>query len=750
FEARTQNSITIKAIDTLLAILRAEDDTTTSTLEKFGVTYRTILSTFKGEYRALEDTEVRQRLDKVEDDSLEAGEQSLFSGQRMDLGARIKKTHTKSATPAIDKFGTDLTKAAESQLLDPVVGRGKEIDRIAQILSRRKKNNPILIGEPGVGKSAIVEGLALRIANKQVSRVLFGKRLIMLDLGLLIAGTKYRGEFEERIKGILGELEKNPHIILFIDEIHTLMGAGSASGSLDAANMLKPALSQGKLQCIGATTLNEYRESIEKDGALERRFQRVIVDPPTVDEAVEVLRNLKERYESHHNVQYTDEAICACVTLSQRYISERFLPDKAVDIMDEAGARMRISNVVIPEKILQIEQELTQANQDKRAACDAQDYEKAMILRDRGRELTLELKDEQEKWQKGLEENPQVIDADKIAEVVAHMTGVPVQRVAQEENVRLRNMANALKGSVIGQDKAVEQLVKAIQRNRIGLKSPNRPIGSFIFLGPTGVGKTLLANVLAKYLFDSTDNLIRVDMSEYMEKFSVSRLLGAPPGYVGYEQGGMLTEKVRRKPYSVILIDEIEKAHPDVLNLLLQVLDEGHLTDSLGRRVDFKNTLIIITSNIGSREVTDFGLSVGFSSNNKQQEDSNKAKELVQKALRKTFRPEFLNRIDNIITFNRLSKSDIEQIMDIELHGLTERLGQMNCTLEITSEAKTFVANKGYDAELGARPLRRVIQQYIEDKISEAIIATDSQEQMQIKAHLNEQKNDIEITLEKL
>ncbi|MGL4363749.1 MAG: ATP-dependent Clp protease ATP-binding subunit [Bacteroidales bacterium] len=753
FEACTLKSSSIDAIHILLAILRSEDDTTTLTLDQFGVNYHKVLSLLKGENLHFEEalsSPALHHLDGEEGDEFE-DETSFSPRLREEVVLSSSKKHSSiSTTRLIDKFGTDLTKSAEKDLLDPVIGRDKEIDRIAQILSRRKKNNPLLIGEPGVGKSAIVEGLAIRIAKRQVSRFLFDKRLVMLDLGALVAGTKYRGEFEERLKGILTELEKNPHIILFIDEIHTLIGAGNASGSLDAANILKPALSRGQLQCIGATTLNEYRESIEKDGALERRFQRIMVAPPTIDESIEILKNLKGHYERHHNVCYTDEAIRACVTLTQRYVSERFLPDKAVDVMDEAGARMRMSNVIVPLRITQIEQELTQVNKDKKSACDAQNYEAALILRDRGRLLSAEFKSEQDNWLKDLKENPQVIDADKIAEIVASMTGVPVQRIAEEETKKLRNMEDSLKGSVIGQDTAVAHVVKAIQRNRIGLKDPNRPIGSFIFLGPTGVGKTLLANVLAKYLFDSLDNLIRVDMSEYMEKFAVSRLVGAPPGYVGYEQGGLLTEKVRRKPYSVVLLDEIEKAHPDVLNLLLQVLDEGHLTDSLGRCVDFKNTIVIITTNIGSREVSDFGLQVGFSMNEDQPKDNDKAKEIVRKALRKSFRPEFLNRIDDIITFNRLSKTDIEKIMDIELKGLLERLHQIDCNLHLTAAAKHFIVEKAYDAEFGARPLKRVLQQYIEDNVAEAIIANNCKSKKNITIDLDVNKKEITVKIESI
>ncbi|MDR0711924.1 MAG: ATP-dependent Clp protease ATP-binding subunit [Prevotellaceae bacterium] len=660
---------------------------------------------------------------------------------------------TTSDTPALDSYGTDLTKAAEKNLLDPVVGREKEIDRLAQILSRRKKNNPILIGEPGVGKSAIVEGLALRIAHKQVSRVLFGKRVMTLDVGAVVAGTKYRGQFEERMKAILNELQKNPHIILFVDEIHTLIGAGGASGALDAANMLKPALARGEIQCVGATTLNEYREYIEKDGALERRFQRIMVEPTTIDETIEILNNIKERYEDHHNVIYTSEAIRACVMLTQRYVSERYLPDKAVDALDEAGSRVHLSNISVPAEITELEKKLEIIGKEKKIAVENQQFEVAAAHRDEERRLQELLADAQHRWQNNLTENREVVDEDKVAEVVAMMTNVPVQRVAQAEGTKLLKMGDSIKGNIIGQDEAVEKVVKAIQRNRVGLKDPNKPIGSFIFLGPTGVGKTLLAKVLAKYLFDTTDNLIRIDMSEYMEKFSVSRLVGAPPGYVGYEEGGLLTEKVRRKPYSVVLLDEIEKAHPDVFNLLLQVLDEGHLTDSLGRRVDFKNTIIIITSNIGSREVKDFGKGIGFATDQSIADLNEKAKGIIQKALKRTFTPEFINRVDEVITFNTLSKEDIGKIIDIELKDLVSRLGKISCTINISPEAKDFIAEKGYDMEFGARPLKRAIQRYLEDNISEAIISSNSgdnssrKDEREITVTLNEAKDNVAVNL---
>ncbi len=742
-EARSLKATEVDTVHLLLAIMHDEGDFVTQTLEKQSVSYQKIVKLLKGE-DPIENSADAEEDDDDEDDSSTFHPSSSKGGGE----AHGPAGKSASATPVIDNFGVDLTKSAEKDLLDPVVGREKEIDRMAQILSRRKKNNPILIGEPGVGKSAIVEGLAIRIAKKQVSRVLFGKRLVTLDLGLIVAGTKYRGQFEERMKSILNELEKNPNIILFIDEIHTMVGAGGASGSLDAANMLKPALARGNIQCIGATTLNEYREYIEKDGALERRFQRIMVDPPSVDETIEILSNIKERYEQHHNVTYTPEAIRACVTLTQRYVTERYLPDKAVDAMDEAGSRVRISQIKVPERISQIEKELAQITEEKKAAIAAQNFELAAGHRDQERALTEELAEEQKKWQSTLSANREIVDEEKVAEVVAMMTNVPVQRIAQGEGQRLLKMGESLKGSVIGQDEAVEKVVKAIQRNRIGLKDPNRPIGSFIFLGPTGVGKTLLANVLSKYLFDTTDNLIRIDMSEYMEKFSVSRLVGAPPGYVGYEEGGLLTEKVRRKPYSVVLLDEIEKAHPDVFNLLLQVLDEGRLTDSLGRTVDFRNTIIIITSNIGSREVKDFGAGIGFTTEKTAKDVSDKNKDIIQKALKKAFRPEFINRVDDIIVFNTLSKEDIFRIIDIELKGLVDRLVKIDCSLEIAPDAKDFIAEKGYDADFGARPLKRAIQHYLEDNISEAIIGSDHKGQKKIVVTLNEAKDNVAVRVE--
>jgi ATP-dependent Clp protease ATP-binding subunit ClpC len=647
-----------------------------------------------------------------------------------------------SDTPVLDNFGTDITRAALENRLDPVVGREKEIERIAQILSRRKKNNPVLIGDPGVGKSAIVDGLALRITQKKVSRALFDKRVIALDMASIVAGTKYRGQFEERIKAILNELSKNPNIILFIDEIHTIVGAGGAAGSLDAANMLKPALARGEIQCIGATTLDEYRKNIEKDGALERRFQKVIVDPTTPEETLQILRNIKERYEEHHNVRYTDEALKACVKLTERYVSDRTFPDKAIDALDEAGARVHISNIVIPETIVRLEDELKEVEQQKTDAVKAQKYELAASFRDKQRQLLLALEAEEERWQKEIKEKPEIVDEDKIAEVVAMISNVPVQRIAQAEGQRLLQMKDLLRSKVIGQDEAVDKVVRAIQRNRVGLKDPNKPIGTFMFLGPTGVGKTHLAKKLAQFLFDSPENLIRIDMSEYMEKFNVSRLVGAPPGYVGYEEGGQLTEKVRRRPYSVVLLDEVEKAHPDVFNILLQIMDEGHVTDSLGRKIDFRNTILIMTSNIGTRQLKDFGRGVGFKTNS-DVSDVEYSRSVIQKALNKAFAPEFLNRVDDIVMFDQLSKESIYKIIDLELEGLYKRIGDLGFKINLTEPAKEFIANKGYDVQFGARPLKRAIQKYIEDELAEKIITYGMKEGDTVIVDFDKEKQQI-------
>lgn len=660
--------------------------------------------------------------------------------QRPAGGSRTQSKSNTGDTPALDKFGNDMTKLAEAGKLDPVIGRDVEIERLAQILSRRKKNNPVLIGEPGVGKSAIVEGLALRIVQRKVSRILFDKRVISLDMASLVAGTKYRGQFEERLKSVLNELAKNDNIILFIDELHTIVGAGNAAGSMDAANLLKPALARGEIQCIGATTLDEYRKNIEKDGALERRFQKVTVEPTSAEETLTILRSIKDKYEDHHNVTYTPEAIEACVSLTERYVSDRNFPDKAIDALDEAGSRVHVTNIAVPEEIENIEKQIVEAGQAKIKAAQSQNFEKAAAYRDTEQQLRKQLETAKQRWQEHLEQHRETVDEDNVAEVVAMMTGVPVQRVAQAEGARLKAMAPQLKNAIIGQDKAIDKIVKAIQRNRVGLKDPNKPIGTFMFLGPTGVGKTHLAKKLAEYLFDSADTLIRIDMSEYMEKFTVSRLVGAPPGYVGYEEGGLLTEKVRRRPYSVVLLDEIEKAHPDVFNLLLQVLDEGRLTDSLGRKIDFKNTLIIMTSNIGTRQLKDFGSGVGFATrtDNKDYEQS-----VIQKALNKAFAPEFLNRVDDIVMFDSLDKEAIYKIIDIELAGFYKRIDTLGYKLDISERAKSFIADKGYDREYGARPLKRAIQKYLEDSLAELIIDATVHAGDTITVDLNEDGTDI-------
>ncbi len=638
-------------------------------------------------------------------------------------------------TPVLDNFGTDLTKAAEENRLDPIVGRAKEVERLVQILSRRKKNNPVLIGEPGVGKSAIVEGLAIKIAQKQVSRVLYGRRVVSLDMGAIVAGTKYRGQFEERMKSIINELSHNKNVIIFIDEIHNIVGAGN-SGALDASNMLKPALARGEIQCIGATTLDEYRETIEKDGALERRFQKILVEPTTVEESIEILNNIKDKYESHHNVNYTPEAIEACVRLSDRYINDRCLPDKAIDAMDEAGSRVHITKIRVPERIDDLEKQIQSIKEEKLKAVDSQNFELAASFRDKESELAKILDTEQQKWDRELAKKRDTVDESNIEEVIAMMSGIPVTRIAEAEGQRLRKMKDALKGKVIGQDEAVDKVVKAIQRNRIGLKDPNRPIGTFIFLGPTGVGKTQLAKILAEYMFDSKDALVRIDMSEYMEKYSVSRLIGSAPGYIGYEEGGQLTEKVRRKPYSIVLLDEIEKAHPDVYNIFLQVFDDGRLTDGGGRTIDFKNTIIIMTSNIGARDIQNYGHGLGFGSGDDNPDETNKA--IVDKALKKAFSPEFLNRIDDIITFNSLSRDNIHKIIDIELDGLYKRIAEHKYSLTLTDKAKDFLTDKGYDPKFGARPLKRAIQKYLEDELAELLLETEVKEGDEIVADVSD------------
>ena len=730
-EARLTKSRETDSEHILLALLKEKNTLINDILTQFQLDYSSTLLYIKSilDNRA-EDGERElpsAGANFTDDDDDDANEKYPFNQGGSQSSSSQQAKSSGSDTPVLDNFGTDITRAALENRLDPVVGREKEIERIAQILSRRKKNNPVLIGDPGVGKSAIVDGLALRITQKKVSRALFDKRVIALDMASIVAGTKYRGQFEERIKAILNELSKNPNIILFIDEIHTIVGAGGAAGSLDAANMLKPALARGEIQCIGATTLDEYRKNIEKDGALERRFQKVIVDPTTPEETLQILRNIKERYEEHHNVRYTDEALQACVKLTDRYVSDRTFPDKAIDALDEAGARVHISNIVIPKTIEQLEEELKEVEQQKTDAVKAQKYELAASYRDKQRQLLLMLEAEEERWQKEIKEKPEIVNEEKIAEVVAMISGVPVQRIAQAEGQRLLEMRDELKGKVIGQDEAVDKIVKAIQRNRVGLKDPNKPIGTFMFLGPTGVGKTHLAKKLAEFLFDSSENLIRIDMSEYMEKFNVSRLVGAPPGYVGYEEGGQLTEKVRRRPYSVVLLDEIEKAHPDVFNILLQILDEGHVTDSLGRRIDFKNTILIMTSNIGTRQLKDFGRGIGFNAN-QNITDAEYSRNIIQKALNKAFAPEFLNRVDDIVMFDQLSKESIYKIIDLELKGLYKRIGDLGFNVTLTEPAKEFIANKGYDVQFGARPLKRAIQKYIEDEMAELIIRTGMKE----------------------
>jgi ATP-dependent Clp protease ATP-binding subunit ClpC len=705
----------------LLAILKDEDNLVTKTLEKFNVDYTVVRDELKN--LLTEEPRAQAPNNPLDDDNDDDGGTFGASG-----GGTKKVSDSKSKTPVLDNFGRDLTKAAEDGRLDPIVGREKEIERVSQILSRRKKNNPILIGEPGVGKSAIAEGLALRIIQKKVSRVLFDKRVITLDLASLVAGTKYRGQFEERMKAVLNELEKSPDVILFIDEIHTIVGAGGASGSLDASNMFKPALARGEIQCIGATTLDEYRQYIEKDGALERRFQKVIVDPTSEDETFQILNNIKAKYEDHHNVIYTPEALRACVTLTQRYVSDRHLPDKAIDALDEAGSRVHITNIHVPQNILDIEAKIEEIKAEKIQVVKSQKYEEAARLRDKEKLLLDQLDAAKKAWEEETRNNRQTVTEDNVAEVVAMMTGVPTQRIAQNEGSRLVKMNEELMGRVIGQEEAIKKVVKAIQRNRAGLKDPNRPIGSFIFLGPTGVGKTQLAKILSKYLFDSDDALIRIDMSEYMEKFAVSRLIGAPPGYVGYEEGGQLTEKVRRKPYSVVLLDEIEKAHPDVFNLLLQVLDDGQLTDSLGRKIDFKNSIIIMTSNIGSRQLKEFGQGVGFSTTAKVASATDHEKGVIESALKKAFAPEFLNRIDDVIMFNSLSKENINQIIDIELAQLYKRIEAMGYKIKLEESARDYIVEKGFDANFGARPLKRAIQKYVEDPLAEHIISANLQE----------------------
>ena len=713
-EAKSQKSPMVESEHLMLSILKNKENIATQILNQFEVDY----DIFKNELGFV--TSKPPQAEFNEDDDFD--EERKQYGQQPKGAKGAGAAQIKSKTPVLDNFGRDITRLAENGSLDPIVGRENEIERVSQILSRRKKNNPILIGEPGVGKTAIVEGLALRIIQRKVSRVLFDKRVVSLDLAALVAGTKYRGQFEERMKAIMNELEKNRDVILFIDEIHTIVGAGGASGSLDASNIFKPALARGELQCIGASTLDEYRMHIEKDGALDRRFQKVIIEQPSVDEAIEILNNIKNKYEDYHNVSYSKEAIEACVKLSDRYMTDKLLPDKAIDVLDEVGARKHIKNINVPENILELEKKIEDIKLEKNRVVKSQKFEEAASLRDTEKRLQEELEKAKIDWEEESKHKRFPIDEEDIAEVVSMMTGIPVKRMVQAETDKLRRMADDLRGAVIGQDEAIGKVVKAIQRNRIGLKDPKKPIGTFIFLGPTGVGKTELARSLAKHMFDSEDALIRIDMSEYMEKFTVSRLIGAPPGYVGYEEGGQLTERVRRKPYSVILLDEIEKAHPDIYNILLQVLDDGQLTDGLGRKIDFKNTMIIMTSNIGVRQLKDFGDGVGFATQSRQDNQDENNKAIIDKALKRTFSPEFLNRIDDIIIFNSLNKENIFLIIDILMKGVMKRLVNLGFTLELSSEAKDFIADKGYDSQFGARPLHRAIQKYLEDPLAEEIL----------------------------
>jgi ATP-dependent Clp protease ATP-binding subunit ClpC len=751
-EAKLFKNTSINTAHLLLCILRNDNDPSTKLLNKLKVTYENVKEYFKNmESNEDEYIESQHIEDSPKSDAFPEDESNDSSDDRENpfSSSGSSKSIKKSNTPVLDNFGRDLTAMAEEGKLDPVVGREKEIQRVSQILSRRKKNNPLLIGEPGVGKSAIAEGLALRIIAKKVSRVLFGKRVVTLDLASLVAGTKYRGQFEERMKALMNELQKNDDVILFIDEIHTIVGAGGATGSLDASNMFKPALARGEIQCIGATTLDEYRQSIEKDGALERRFQKIIVAPTSIDETIEILHNIKGKYEDHHNVIYTSEAIEACVKLTNRYMTERFLPDKAIDALDEAGSRIHIINIDVPKQIIELEKKLEDVRALKVVVVKKQKYEEAAKLRDDEKKLENELAIAQEKWEKESSEHKETVTEDNVADVVSMMTGIPVNRVAQNETNKLAELPELIKGKVIGQDNAVAKIVKAIQRNRIGLKDPNKPIGSFIFLGSTGVGKTQLAKILSKELFDSNEALIRLDMSEYMEKFTVSRLVGAPPGYVGYEEGGQLTEKVRRKPYSVVLLDEIEKAHPDVFNMLLQVLDDGHLTDSLGRKIDFRNTIIIMTSNVGARKLQDFGTGVGFGTKTRNEQADDAAKGVIESALKKAFAPEFLNRVDDVIVFNTLKKEDIHKIIDIELVKLYSRINELEYKLVLSDKAKDFIADKGFDKKYGARPLNRAIQKYIEDVLAEQIVSGKVSPGDEVIMDLNEDGNELITTVNK-
>jgi ATP-dependent Clp protease ATP-binding subunit ClpC len=749
-EAKLMNNEKVDTPHILLAIMRDNQNNAYKILDKNDVTYEKIIDRLKQEEAPFDGLDFN---DDEEEEGIGRRGNADKSNDGFGSSANRQTTQTEQkqaegGTPYLDNYGIDLTKAAEGGKLDPVVGREKEIERIAQILSRRKKNNPILIGEPGVGKSAIAEGLALRIVEKRVSRALFGKRIVSLDMTAVVAGTKYRGQFEERIRAILTEVKKHPDVILFIDEIHTIVGAGSAAGSMDAANMLKPALARGEIQCIGATTLDEYRKNIEKDGALERRFQKVLVEPTSPEETLQILRNIKDKYEEHHNVTYTDEALEACVRLTDRYVTDRYFPDKAIDAMDEAGSRIHLTHISVPREIEEQERLIEEAQQHKNEAIRLQNFELAASFRDRENQYTEQLERLKNEWKEKLKDNRETVDAPQIEEVVSMISGVPVQRMAQAEGVRLKGMKQALLSKVIGQDKAVETLVRSIQRSRVGLKDPNKPIGTFLFLGPTGVGKTHLAKELAKNMFGTTDAIIRIDMSEYMEKFTVSRLVGAPPGYVGYEEGGQLTEKVRRHPYSIVLLDEIEKAHSDVFNMLLQVMDEGRLTDSLGRTVDFKNTIIIMTSNIGTRQLKEFGKGIGFTAQTGENEKEH-ANSVIRKALNKSFAPEFINRLDEIVTFDQLDIASLEKIIDIELAGLYKRIEGCGYHLLLDQEAKRFVAEKGYDVQFGARPLKRSIQNHLEDGLAELIINEEPQTGDTLHVYMNAQGDGVEMKVEK-
>ncbi len=745
-EAKFFKSPVIGTEHLLLSILKDDDNVATKSLQAFDVNY----DSAKEEYESILMEKPGQDLPKSEfPGSQDDDDERQFGGAGGSGGGAKKASDSKSKTPVLDNFGRDLTKMAEDGKLDPIVGREKEIERVSQILSRRKKNNPILIGEPGVGKSAIAEGLALRIVQKKVSRVLFGKRIVTLDIASLVAGTKYRGQFEERMKAVMNELEKSSDVILFIDEIHTIVGAGGASGSLDASNMFKPALARGEIQCVGATTLDEYRQHIEKDGALERRFQKVMVEPASLDETITILHNIKDKYEDHHSVEYTDDAIIACVKLTSRYITDRHLPDKAIDALDEVGSRVHLKNISVPKEIIDIEQAIEDVKEEKTQVVRSQKYEEAAKLRDKERQLLDKLDAAKRKWEEESKNHRETVTVDHVEEVVAMMTGIPVQRIAEKESGRLARMEEDLDDKVIGQNEAIKKVVRAIKRNRAGLKDPNKPIGSFIFLGPTGVGKTQLAKELAKFMFDSDDALIRIDMSEYMEKFALSRLIGAPPGYVGYEEGGQLTEKVRRRPYSIILLDEIEKAHPDVFNLLLQALDDGQMTDSLGRKIDFRNTIMIMTSNIGARQLQDFGTGVGFGTTAKKDKEHDDRKGIVEGALKRAFAPEFLNRIDDIIMFRSLDRDHIHKIIDLELDRLFERVKSLGYGITLTDDAKDFIAEQGFDDKFGARPLKRAIQKYLEDPLAEQIISASLNEGDTIEADYDKEKKDIVVKIKK-